>query len=345
MLSPATRQWWYVFSADIPDSSMTCLPLCILRQKASIDHYKGSTRYGNILPTLNDRIECADFAGNWLCKPDFQNTKAPREADVVILYIHGGGYVMMQPNQFSTMLLRVAETVSEAGKTVAIFVLDYSLAPEYVFPRQLRQTVACWDYLTTEQNISPSKIALMGDSAGGSICLSFLAHVARPLPSVKSPTMCRKPGLGLFLISPWVSLFDESGYAGNADSDLLDASALRRWATWLVNGTSAEVIRTYLEFSTSNPEGPGLEQILPTNVRVFAGGDEIFLQNISRFCSTAQAAGTEVRIWVEPGEPHDWQVAQALKNEKKYLSLPRGTPDDGLLSGADAIGKALVALL
>jgi acetyl esterase/lipase len=196
-----------------------------------------------------------------------------------------------------------------------------------------------------EQNISPSTIALMGDSAGGSICLSFLTHIARPLPGVNSPTIRHKPGLGLLLISPWVSLFDESGYAGRAELDLLDASALRRWATWLVNGTSAEDIRTYLEFSTSNPEGPGLDQILPSKVRVFAGGDEIFLENISRFCALARAAGVDVQLWIEPGQPHDWQLSQALRNEKKFISIPVGTPDDGLLSGADAIGTVLVALL
>jgi len=164
----ATCQCRYVLNADIPDSSTTCLPLCILRQKAKHRLYKESKRYGDILAL---------------------------------------------------------------------------------------------------------------------------------------PTMCRRLGLGLFLISPWVSLFGERGYAGKADPDLLDASTLRRWTMWLVNDAPTEVIRTYLEFSTSNPEGPGLEQILPSNIRGFAGGDEIFLENIKilQHCTSCWRRGTAMsRTWRAP---------------------------------------------
>lgn len=317
------------------------MPLSVLRRPSTIDHFCKSKRYGSIVENLNERVERPDFAGYWLCKPRFDGKAPPSEADVVILYIHGGGYVMSQPNQFAAMLLRVAETVVDTGKTVAIFVLDYSLAPESVFPRQLGQASACWEYLTTEQNIPVSNIALMGDSAGGSICLSLLTHLAYPLPSIKPPTIRSAPGRGAFLLSPWVSLFDQSGYSDKADSDLLVGSVLRRWATMAVAGAKRADVESYLEFTTAGSARPGLGQILPEITCVFAGGDELFLENISRFVEAARAAGANVMYDVKAGACHDWQVSESVKNEKKYLALPFGTPDAGLLSGADAIGKKL----
>ncbi|MDO5016513.1 MAG: alpha/beta hydrolase fold domain-containing protein [Eubacteriales bacterium] len=88
----------------------------------------------------------------------------------VIIYIHGGGWVIGDLDSYSSICGKLADTL---GKTV--FSIDYSLAPESPFPKGLE------DCLTVAYKIigySPfldenlrGTITLMGDSAGANLAL------------------------------------------------------------------------------------------------------------------------------------------------------------------------------
>jgi acetyl esterase/lipase len=106
-------------------------------------------------------------------------------------------------------LLRIAETIIAGGKKVSIFNLEYSLAPEAKFPTQIQQAGQAYSYLVKEVGVKESKISLMGDSAGGSIALGVLTHLQSPISSLRSIEELGRPGKGLYLISPWVSLLSK----------------------------------------------------------------------------------------------------------------------------------------
>jgi acetyl esterase/lipase len=130
---------------------------------------------------LYQKVCCEEFWGYWI----FRNTDSGDgdgeevvvgEVDVVIYFLHGGGYCYLQPGNYTLFLLRLAEVLGEQfGLRVAVFALDYSLAPEAVFPCQLRQAAHAYRHLTVTCGIDPEKIVLLGDSAGGnaSFFLSF----------------------------------------------------------------------------------------------------------------------------------------------------------------------------
>lgn len=65
-----------------------------------------------------------------------------------------------------------------AGVGVAAFVPDYRLAPEHPFPAAAEDVRACYFGLV-EQGFS--KIAIAGDSAGGTLAIGLLVHLARIL--------------------------------------------------------------------------------------------------------------------------------------------------------------------
>lgn len=239
------------------------------------------------------------------------------------------------------MLLRIAETVAAHRKTVSVFMLDYSYAPEARFPVQLKQCVAGYKYLVQERGVPAAKIAMMGDSAGGSLSLAFLTHRLVPLSSVENISALGKPGVGVFLISPWVSLRSTEGYAEKAESDVLFGWGLLKWAKMFSGESPGKELALYSEFTTPMAQRGSWETILPSNVRVWAGEDELFLATIKDFVRQARADGVNVKLMAAAGKEHDWQYVEATDNEKAFLDQDFGTPDSGLLPGANEIGDAV----
>ena len=89
----------------------------------------------------------------------------------VILYIHGGGWVMGGKNTHDMLIRKLALATS----SVVVFP-EYSLSPEAKFPIALYQCYDVLKYLYSfpdEFNIDNKKIVIAGDSAGGNMTASI----------------------------------------------------------------------------------------------------------------------------------------------------------------------------
>lgn len=85
----------------------------------------------------------------------------------VILYIHGGGFVTESVESYN----RVCWNLAKHTKHVVVSI-DYPLAPEFKFPRQIEDCYAVTKAVFTDRtilNAEPESITLMGDSAGGNL--------------------------------------------------------------------------------------------------------------------------------------------------------------------------------
>jgi acetyl esterase/lipase len=92
------------------------------------------------------------------------------------IYIHGGGYVLGRADSN----LRLAQDIARATDSMAVSV-DYTLAPEAVFPKSLEQNYAALAWLhknAAQFGVDPARIAICGDSAGGGHA-AMLAIAAR----------------------------------------------------------------------------------------------------------------------------------------------------------------------
>lgn len=113
----------------------------------------------------------------------------------VLLYLHGGGYILGSAQTHLELTYRLAKTAGVRSLSV-----EYRLLPENRYPACVDDAIAAYQYLLNE-GISPKHIAIGGDSAGGGITLQTALRIRdEGLP---------QPG-GLVCFSPWTD-FTASG--------------------------------------------------------------------------------------------------------------------------------------
>src|SRR5437016_5034441 len=116
----------------------------------------------------------ADTVGGisgWWAKP-----VRPRKG-AAIIHVHGGWFNLGTAHAYRNFVGHIA---SSAGADA--FIPDYRLAPEHPFPAAVTDVQACYRGLV-DQGIS--KIAVVGDSAGGNLALVLLS--IDKSPSARSP--------------------------------------------------------------------------------------------------------------------------------------------------------------
>jgi acetyl esterase/lipase len=92
----------------------------------------------------------------------------PQGARGVVVYLHGGGWVIGTIDEFDTLARKLAERTS-----CAVVLVDYRLAPEQPYPTAVEDCYAAleWTAARLEEITGRDHVALMvaGDSAGGNL--------------------------------------------------------------------------------------------------------------------------------------------------------------------------------
>jgi len=228
-------------------------------------------------------------------------------ADRVILYLHGGGYVIGSINTHRAMIARIAR----ASKARAL-AIDYRLAPEHPFPAAVDDATAAYRWLLA-QGHKPAKIVVAGDSAGGGLTLAALVALrdaGQPMPAGAVP------------ISPWTDL------EGTGDSVRSRAAK----DPMVQQENLAQSAKQY--FGDHDPKNP-LISPLHANFRglppmlIHVGDAEILLDDATRVAERAKRAGVDVELEVWDDMIHVWHVFAKL--------LPEGQ------QAIDKIGKFVIA--
>jgi len=200
----------------------------------TLDVYKSHMKSHNEPPVIDELGENARLL--WIGK---RNTKR------VILYFHGGAYLVSMPSFFPEFYRYILDELNAKGKEAGVAILQYSLVPTARFPTQLKQAVLAVQYLLSI-GVEPCNIQIAGDSAGGNLILQLLSHILHPIPDLpilNLPT----PFRSVYLMSPWVSLTSKSGsMLTNGDSDVLDVECLSYWGQLVLDGVP-ETYRPYTE--------------------------------------------------------------------------------------------------
>lgn len=206
--------------------------------------------------------------------------------DKVILYVHGGGYVMGSAGSHRDMTGRLSKA---AGARVLS--LNYRLAPEHPFPAPVDDAVAAYKWLL-DQGIRPSNIAVAGDSAGGGLALAtLLALRDRDLPSPAA-------GVG---ISPWVDMegTGESMSTRAAVDPVVQKEGLLGMAKLYLGGADPKT-------PLAAPLHANLAGLPPLLIQV--GGHETLLDDSTRITERARKAGVDVTLKVWDEMPHVWHL-------------------------------------
>jgi len=239
----------------------------------------------------------ADIQASLTHKPtgEWFVSKEADEHSPVILYVHGGGFVLPQTHFHRMMLAQLTSTVK--GRTFAV---DYRLAPEHPFPAGLDDCLEAYQYLLDE-GISPQRITVMGDSAGGNLVLSMVITLRdRNMPL---------PQLGICISAP--TDFTDENPAHNVVDDLLHPRAVSRFSvSYVVN----QDVRNPL-ISPLFADLHGLPPLI-----LYAGEKEALSTDSVRFAEAAQAAGVDVTLHVYPRMWHVWQLQAELPQAQQSLA-------------------------
>jgi len=245
---------------------------------------EGAKKFGSIPPGIV--VSPVQIPGlpeglfaEWIHPANSPGTPTP--VDKAIFYTHGGGYVT---GNCVDHRMHVAKFVQAAG--VGALLYDYRLAPEHPFPAAMQDTLTAYRWLLS-QNVRPENIIIVGESAGGGLCLaSLLAIRDEKLPL---------PAAGIAL-SPWTDLkCTGESYRTNANRDISTLGSWEVWGSYYVG--------------TNDPSHPWISPLygdlhgLPA-ILIEVGNHEILLDDSRRFAEKARSAGVDITLHVWEGMVH-----------------------------------------
>jgi monoterpene epsilon-lactone hydrolase len=213
----------------------------------------------------------------------------------VLMYLHGGGFVLGSP---ATVITPVAHACRVARARA--FLPRYRLAPEHLYPAMVEDVVTAFLWLI-EDGTPPENIVIAGESAGGGlVCAVLLAllDAGHPLPAAAVP------------ISPMVDFeFKGASWQTNADKDgfLTRELALRNVPVFLPHGDPAK----------ESPLNHDLAALPPLLIQV--GDHEVIRDDAIALADKATAAGVDVTLEVWPRMIHLWHSFSYLPEAQQAL--------------------------
>jgi len=230
----------------------------------------------------------AGVDGCW-CRPSASSSAAR-----VIVYFHGGGYVVGSVHSYKNVLAELALTAD-----AWVFGVDYRLGPENTFPAAQDDCAAVTDFILSEYADKP--VILAGDSAGGGLALASYQSLVDAGKAVRPKA--------LVLISPWVDPASQSpSMQVNETSDILNRELVERWGGSYLADTSPTHRRV-------NFRDMGCRGLVPVYIQ--AATAEVFIDQIRAFAEHARTAGAEVTLEEFPGMYHVFQIFSALLPESR----------------------------
>jgi epsilon-lactone hydrolase len=231
-------------------------------------------------------INAGGIPGAWIVAPGAAE-------DRVLLYLHGGGYVVGSVDTHRDLMARLSRA---AGARV--LGVDYRLAPENPFPAAVEDAITAYRWLVGS-GMDPAHIAIAGDSAGGGLTLATLVALrdaGAPLPAAAA------------CLSPWVDLEGTgASITTKAAADpFVRQEALQFMAQHYLGGRDP---RTPL----AAPLYADLHGLPPLFIQV--GTAEILLDDATRIAERAKAAGVQVTLDVWDDMIHVWPLFAAILPE------------------------------
>ena len=222
----------------------------------------------------------------WITAPD-----VPQER--LIIYFHGGAYATCSSTTHQDLISRLSRASGSAALGV-----EYRLAPEYIFPAAVEDSLAVYDW-ALGHGFEPNNIVLAGDSAGGGLVISTLL-AARDSAGLL-------PGAGICL-SPWV------------DMECTGASMSVNASLDVFIGYNGLLARAQSYLGGADPRNP-LASALYADLRglppllIHVGSEESLLDDSTRLETLGADFGVDVTLKIWDNMVHVWQAFASVLPE------------------------------
>ena len=202
----------------------------------------------------------------------------------VVLYLHGGGYVIGSPRSHR----HLAAAIAGAAAANALL-LDDRLAPEHPYPAAVEDATAAYRWLLA-QGIAPGSVVIAGDSAGGGLTVATLLALREARVPLPAAGVC---------ISPWVDLTCSGGsYVTKAAADpIVGRAGVEQMARAYLGSTAPRE-------PLASPLFADLRGLPPLLIHV--GSEEVLLDDSVQLAERARAAGVDTTLEVYERMIHVW---------------------------------------
>ncbi|KAJ9637693.1 hypothetical protein H2199_007183 [Coniosporium tulheliwenetii] len=322
--SKLSLAWVFIRACTAPFKSPVSLPthnplVAALFKRMVVSPFKGKngapTYFKDVIVVLPDGIKA-----HWL---------GPRSKEKVIVYFHGGGYVLPAVKALLEYLYAFQQEANRDGHSVSVLMLAYTLAPEGQFPTQLKQAVELMRYLFETEKRSPSN-ATPPAATSPSPSYPTSSTPTPPSPPFPSPPQNSQPSssspLGLLHLHL-------PSFATNAERDAFGPDSLSRWSSAFVGSNLRD---EYVE-----PVRAGAEW--------WAGASniaEVLVDSIMEFAAKfKEGFGERCEIVVTKDAAHEEMVLEAIfgykeKGEAARIVEGRSAPSTAIAGRATRRGTA-----
>ena len=284
-----------LIAAQPPRSEMT-----IPERRAHSDKWDDAFPVPDDFTVASARV--ADIPVEWIGAPGVNE-------DAVLLFLHGGGYVVGSPRSHRHL---VANLSAETG--LQALLVDYRLAPEAPFPAAVEDAISVYASLLTH-GYEAEEIVVAGDSAGGGLILSMMMAVRdAQLP---------QPAAGICM-SPWTDLTGTAeSLTTNADVDpTVSKESLEFFSQHYLGGEDP----AHPFASPLHGDFTGLPPLL-----IQVGSVEVLLDDAVTLDTKARAAGVNSTLEVWDEMIHVWHRYYPMLREAREANARIGEYVRGVL--------------
>lgn len=233
----------------------------------------------------------------------------------IVLYLHGGGYALCSSQTHRNIV------TAFALHNVVLCVPNYRRAPDVSIIDTVEDAFSTYRHLVEVIGIDPSRIAIMGDSAGGALAALTLCRI-------RDEGSMNLPACGV-LLSPWCELEDETILSESEKGNIMPEH------DYLPRDVLVMISR--LVRGTLSPQDPRINPMsanlsgLP-KILIHVGELELLFEQITRFYDKLKDDRVDVKmkIWIDGVHvPHAFTVVfdearVAVRDAAEFIKLSTG---------------------
>jgi acetyl esterase len=214
-------------------------------------------------------------------------SKEPNKKNPLIIYFHGGGFVMGDLESHDLVCRHLCKETE-----ATIIAVDYKLAPENKFPASITDTKdAIAEIIKDADNlqIDKEKVILCGDSAGGALAaVGTIMSRDKIVPKIH----------GQILVYPWVDLtMCRKSMDIDIEGMILNKDTIKYFADHYLNSYEEQV-----DWRASPILTPDLSNLPPTYI--FGAGLDPLVDEGDAYKRRLLSFGNEVHYRLFPGQMH-----------------------------------------
>ena len=214
-------------------------------------------------------------------------SKEPDKKNPLIIYFHGGGFVMGDLESHDLVCRHLCKETN-----ATIIAVDYKLAPEHKFPAAITDAKdAIAEIIKDADNlqIDNDKIILCGDSAGGALAaVGTIMSRDKIVPKIH----------GQILVYPWVDLtMCRKSMDIDIEGMILNKDTIKYFADHYLNSYEEQV-----DWRASPILTPDLSNLPPTYI--FGAGLDPLVDEGDAYKRRLLSFGNEVHYRLFPGQMH-----------------------------------------